>query len=341
MPRTAPSAADKALLQRLREEGLEVTQTRLERWRYRGLLPRPSVVKGRGAGSFVEPHGEGVYAAATVLARSSGRGVPWQEGAAALVAYDLPLSTAALRAAAVFYIESPLAAARRIWAEAVAALPPTYALDDTTLPDLGDLVAGLAGEHRWFRSSLRLVREELKRLGHLAPEDDLEQAARVALALRLAAMQGARLSPKLRSQARYGITRRPRGELQMVLWDEQRACAATLTLDEVQRVSTLFDLLDEAERLPEGLAHPLYLAVRETSLRRLNAPPEYDASSPLGPDELGEWDEDLARLEADLASEADEASTEKPSDADGESAHDARPLTRLEEFPTPRDETQD
>jgi len=310
MPRSAPSAADQALLEQLHE--LKITQTRLERWRYRGLLPRPSVVRS-GRGSSVEPHGEAVFAAASVLAQTLGRGVPWQEGAAALVAHDLPLSTQALRAAAVYYIEGPLASARRIWAEAVAGLPPLYALDDTTLPDLARLVVELATDHRWFRSSLGVVRRELKGLNHLAPDEDLEQAARVALALRLAAMQGARLSPRLRSQARYGVPRRPRGQLQMVLWDEQRSCAATLTLDEVQRVSSLYDLLHQAGALPDELAHPLYLAIRETTLRRLNAPPNYDAATPLGLDQLGEWDEDLADLEARVASDSDDASDTEPS----------------------------
>ncbi len=65
----------------------------------------------------------------------------------------------------------------------------------------------------------------------------------------------------------------------------------------------------EAGRLPEGVEHPLALAVRITALRRMNAAPNYDAGTPLPPDELGEWDEDLAELfEARLASEAVEAS---------------------------------
>jgi hypothetical protein len=82
------------------------------------------------------------------------------------------------------------------------------------------------------------------------------------------------------------------------------AVADSLTLDEVQRVSSLYDLLYEAGRPPEDLGHPLYLAVRETTRRRLNAPPNYDAGTPLGLDELGKWDEDLADLGAGLASDA-------------------------------------
>ncbi len=53
-------------------------------------------------------------------------------------------------------------------------------------------------------------------------------------------------------------------------------------------------------RWPWPSGSPLYGA--------MNAAPNYDAGTPLPPDELGAWDEDLADFEARLASEVVEAS---------------------------------
>ncbi|MEU0187069.1 hypothetical protein ABZ312_38845 [Streptomyces sp. NPDC006207] len=79
MARSGPSPADRELIARLAEQGLQVSLTQLERWRRAGLLPRHERrYPGRGRGSVAVLHPATVRIAA-VLARHArqGRDLRW------------------------------------------------------------------------------------------------------------------------------------------------------------------------------------------------------------------------------------------------------------------------
>ncbi|MFE7927512.1 hypothetical protein ACFU6S_02035 [Streptomyces sp. NPDC057456] len=102
MPRTAPSDADLALMALASASGLSVTASQLERWRSRGLIPKPVIQRqGRGGSRAVYPPGTDDLVCA--LARHAGAGRSYDDlvllaffsGASVL---ELPLKAAIARA---------------------------------------------------------------------------------------------------------------------------------------------------------------------------------------------------------------------------------------------------
>ncbi|MCL1800755.1 MAG: hypothetical protein FWG25_05270, partial [Promicromonosporaceae bacterium] len=129
MPRTAPSAADQRLIDKLAADGFTITPSRLERWRARGLLPPVKVRREGFGGSRVDDHDDDVVGAATVLAQVSGRGVLWQESAAWLFTAGYPLSSTALQGAASWLVDEQSKVYLEAWRQAEAGLrvPDTLA----------------------------------------------------------------------------------------------------------------------------------------------------------------------------------------------------------------------
>lgn len=123
--RTALSAADLDLIRRVREDhgGVEVSAAQLERWRYRGLLPRVQVVRARFGGTTVPRHAEEVVHAAALLGRISRSGRPWQRAAERLFNDGYSVTPKALTEAAAYLVSEENEKMREAWEAAKAEVP--------------------------------------------------------------------------------------------------------------------------------------------------------------------------------------------------------------------------
>jgi hypothetical protein len=104
MPRAQVSPADQALLDELASREAPATRYQLERWRARGLLPRPIVIHD-GVGTRTELTADSSDIA-EVLAHVSGRGRPWQFTCVLLYQYGAVPSQKALRETARWLMEA-------------------------------------------------------------------------------------------------------------------------------------------------------------------------------------------------------------------------------------------
>ena len=307
MPRSAPSGADRELLDELAKAGVVVTPYQLEHWRHLGLLPRPTVWHRSGAGSSVEPHPATTFDAAHLLGKNSERGSATLDLTWELVYSRLPVTLECLRASTERAVLRPYRAVVRLWQEAVAGLPPSYILDRENLLLIADLVVELASHHRGFGSGLNLVRKEIRRANYLSDPDDIGRAARVAYGLRLVLLAGTQLSAELVRLARYGIEHPPaHKEIYFALPFDKLATARTVTHPEANlAVEWLDELADRNELLDAEYRDPLELLATVVALRRLNSPPWYDADRPLEPAAIEVWREDLLDLHERLGSDQD------------------------------------
>jgi len=294
MARTPPSAADRDLIRALADRGIRVTPSQLERWRQRGLLPRPTVVRQRRTGSSVLEHDEATYLAASILGRYARQGSAWQELVDVLILNGCPVTQETLREAAEWVVLKPSRRLERLWSEAVHGLPADFSLDRTRLLQVADLVVKLANTDRGVRSELALVAREIRAANYLHRPDEIESAARVALGLRYALLGGARLPRELHVLARYGIDSAPLHEpIHFALPHEKAAAARSLTHVEAGILIDFWLELDELDALTpqERERHFLGVLATDVALRRLNSPPFYDAARPLDPAGLESWRE--------------------------------------------------
>lgn len=123
--RTAPSAADRELIRRVRREhgGVTVSSSQLERWRHLGLLPRVQVARDGFGGTTVLPHPDEVVSATGHLARLSRRGRPWQRNAESLFNAGYRLEQQALGQAAAYLVSHEHMRMQAAWADAQARVP--------------------------------------------------------------------------------------------------------------------------------------------------------------------------------------------------------------------------
>lgn len=187
MSRTGPSAADEALLAELASRGINLTASRLERWRHVGLIPRPQQVWNGGGGSrvsFDEPVEVVADHVAAVAARAR-RGHPAVLTAVAVSADGYPVDDELLRAghqmamagvAAVFAAIATAARARQ-------ASPPIDELDEAEQV-AAVIVDGPANSAPW-RHNLKANRD----LTTPANVDDVLASATTAMAQLMAGGQ--------------------------------------------------------------------------------------------------------------------------------------------------------
>lgn len=244
--RTA-SPADQDLVRRVAESGYPVSVAQLERWRQRGLLPRPDVRHlGRGRGTRVVSYSEQVVEAAALLAEHARPRRPWQRIGVMLFAHGFPLREDALRACALYLGEQVQRLMRAAWTRASLA-PESRGSETDRLEDLAFLAAEIFVQQRAgrraFLSYERLTRQALPAV----PKSDVASVATYSLAMRIADAVGAGplTADQLRS-ARY-FSDRARSEIvRQPLMSERQACAATLTAREASLYRDLI-LISENE----------------------------------------------------------------------------------------------
>ena len=292
MTRAKPSAADLKLMDALDQEEIKITPFQLERWRQHGLLPRPTVIRQRRAGSTVLEHSDMTYRAAAILGLNARRGSAWQDLVDVLILNGCTVAQENLREAAEWVVLKPRRRMARRWAEAVQGLPADFSLDRDRLLQMADLVVELGDDDREVASELALVAREIRSANYLHDPDNIDRAARVALGLRFALLGGAQLPRDLHVLARYGIDSAPLHEaIQFALPYEKAAAARTLTHAETQILVEFWLGLDEFDALTtqDRDRHFLEVLATNVALRRLNSPPFYDAASPLDPAGLESW----------------------------------------------------
>ncbi len=126
MPRACISPADQALIAELAEHGVAVTRYQLERWRHRGLLPRP-LVTHHGTGSRVALTDDSVDIA-HILGSFSGRGHDWQHCTVLLYQYGYVPSETCLRETGTWILTGQDRALLRM-SETMSRAPSTDDLD--------------------------------------------------------------------------------------------------------------------------------------------------------------------------------------------------------------------
>jgi hypothetical protein len=126
VPRGRISPADQALIAELDERGLPVTRYQLERWRQRGLLPRP-LVSHHARGTQTELTADSVEIA-TALADFSRRGRDWQQSVIWLYEWGYVSSEPALRETALWIVAQSENALTRA-AQAMKELPSSDDLE--------------------------------------------------------------------------------------------------------------------------------------------------------------------------------------------------------------------
>lgn len=263
--RTEPSAADRELMRRVRDEheGVTVSATQLERWRGRGLLPPVELVREGFGGTSVAPHGEQVLRTAVLLGRESRSVRPWPRMAERLFNEELPLTQTALQAAAAYLVDDEKAKMTAMWeaAKRDPALSPEPPAEDFLVEDPLD-TAGLLGEQvaaqarslrrelsprRRLSSSarratplLRAVRREIE-LAHpdrTADDRDLQDYVAIALTWRVVDLVlPEALTDTHRNLARHGVAESmtPVGDGVYPLPSERLVVAKTLTKAEAEQ----------------------------------------------------------------------------------------------------------
>lgn len=168
MPRGPISSADQALIDELAEHDLAVTRYQIERWRHRGLLPRP-LVSHYAQGTQTELTADSVDIAAA-LADFSRSGRDWQRSVIWLYEWGYVPSEPALRETALWILAQSEKALTRS-AQAMKAMPSS---DD--LEAVEALVATMAKRRTrrpLRRSLLEIIRS---RHPHLSQRELRERA---------------------------------------------------------------------------------------------------------------------------------------------------------------------
>lgn len=197
--RGTPSTSDQDLIDTLAQEGIFVSHSQLERWRNRGLLPRSILVRPTFGGSRVEPHPDGVFEAAAVLAQASSRGRPWQYVAMHLFDCGHDMSTEAVRQTALFLIDLQVRHLRRAWRLAERAVGPVMDPDDE-LADLGFYAATHSGP-----TVKKMVYDEVVLAHPYATEAEKRELSERALIWRMVDIHlPARMTEEQKNLARHG-----------------------------------------------------------------------------------------------------------------------------------------
>lgn len=294
--RGSPSAADLTLIRELAERDVVVSRYQLERWRARGLLPRPVVVRDRFGGSRVPVHPEGTLELVEFLATNSARSRPWQYLAIDMFEVGLDMSTSAVRAAAVYLIEKQIRPFRKAWASAEAATPAGDDPDEE-LADIGERTASLLP-----RAVQREVRAEIDLAHPSAGAHQRRELADRALTWRAVDLHvPARMTEQQQHLARHG-TEEPMSVLSdlgvLPLPSERIVVAKTLTWAEAEVFRELVWLIGrEDPRVHERLAFDQMLWL-VTARRRNEQPDQLDL--PLPQDDLLNLARDVAEGNAEL-----------------------------------------
>lgn len=299
--RGSPSAADLTLIRELAERDVVVSRYQLERWRARGLLPRPIVVRDKFGGSQVPEHPKDTLELVEFLATNSARSRPWQYLAIDKFEAGLDMSTTAVRAAAVYWIEKQARPFRNAWASAEAATPAGDDPDEE-LADIGERTATLLP-----RAAAREVKAEIDLAHPSYGAQQRRELADRALTWRAVDLHvPARMTEQQKNLARHG-TEEPMSVLSdlgvLPLPSERVVVAKTLTWAEAEVFRRLVWLIGrENPRVHERFAFDQMLW-GVTARRRNEQPDQLDL--PLPQDDLL----NLARDVADGNAELDEQSS--------------------------------
>jgi hypothetical protein len=240
--RGAPSAADRILMEVLAAENLQVSASQLERWRHRGLLPKPRVVhRGRGLGSAVIDHSTEVLEAAALLAEVSKRGVPWQTLGNALFHWGYPLRQDCLQGCARRLGDGVQQKMRAAWLDASSTTASLGSRDDQF-----EDVAAAAAECFITRRSCRTLWAETIATVRAAlpdsPADEIVNQAKASLGIRIADAAGAGpLSVEQLRIARYFSEHQDSRIARQPLISERQVCAATLTTSEAYCIRDIYE----------------------------------------------------------------------------------------------------
>lgn len=169
MTRSKESAADERLRAQLADEGMPISRYQLERWRARGLLARPMVVRTRFGGSEVADHGEETLDAARVLAEISSQGRAWQWCGVFLFDEGYSLSPVCLQACATWFVERVQSKVRSYWEEAGRLSPLRIEDGEERRLDQAEIAVALLKDAPRMRPLVRSIR--------LAVEQQLPQGS--------------------------------------------------------------------------------------------------------------------------------------------------------------------
>ena len=300
MVRSSPSASDGELLAALADAGQDVSHFQLERWRQRGLLPRPILTRHPRRGTQVAPPARIDFQAAMLLSEHAGRGHSWQLGGCVLFEDGFRLTEPSLRECASWLIHRPYRTLATIWNHATTALRTGSLEPADALGDVAELAASLTRRHRTMGLMFRNVRRDLERLGY--ERDSLDDAAHLALGLRLADIVGVELSPRLAHVAKYGSDDAPLPDYPFALHSEKLRCISTMSLREAYLYRSWTIALYALEEYPKDLfqsAFLLDLVVIGLSNRRAGEPPFLDAAQPLSHIALLDLERSVVELEAE------------------------------------------
>lgn len=229
MPRSTVSDADAELLARLASVDRHVSRYQLERWRSRGLLPRPTVLREGFGGTSVEPHPDWVLDAVVLLADSSGRGTPWQWGGIWLFEDELPLSEPCLQQCSSWLVECVQGRIRGLWNAASSGLDARDADPEDERLAIADKVVDRVQRDRRLRPMVQVARAAVLQESPNAGPAELRDLLRRSLTYRVVdIVWPGGLSDSESYVAIAGIEE-PNPSLVPLLPSAIASCAATLT----------------------------------------------------------------------------------------------------------------
>lgn len=298
MTRSDLSHADTELLSALSAEGLSVSPFKLERWRQRGLLARPIVLRGGARGSQVAPVSEQALMAARVLAGLSGRGVAWQVAGLALFDEGLPLSESALRACAEWALARGVyERVHRYWAEAEQSLSLRHIDVDDDRAAVAEAAVDLIQRDRTLASLVSAVRTNLRRYHPNANRAEMEEALQVSIEYQVRDIAlGGGLSRDQQFRAIAGRDLEDGEQFVPLLPSSALACARTLTTAEANLVAEWCGLAYEMGlELLKPVESPLLLIVT-WHVTDLRVSTEDQANRPCEPEVLASLRERVAEM---------------------------------------------
>ena len=250
MPRSNPSAADQALIAKLAASGLHVTPTQLERWRHRGLIPRPRVTRLEFGGSRVSDHPRAVERACRLLAEYSTRGRPWQIVAVAIFEESIDITESALRAAVRFHQDRQRQQFLKTWQRAEAGRSQAGVNRSEWLADVAVDAARLSP-----RAVIRQAEADIRVAHEDWTEARVREATRTALPWRLADICApSYMDDQQRTWARHGVDEMidPFARVIVPLPSERQDCFRTITWAEADLARTGIFYDYDTARMPFG-----------------------------------------------------------------------------------------